>query len=60
MDPYIAAQIFNAKAAAKIIEENCQKAAKENNNKISKEKKRILRKIHNITARYVRDLDKLS
>lgn len=60
MNPYIAAQIFNAKAMAKNIDQACQQTAKENNKKISKNEKKLLKEIHAITIRYISDLDKLS
>lgn len=60
MSPYIAAQIFNAKAMARNFEEACQQVAKENDKKMSKEEKKLLKKVHTITARFINDLDKLS
>lgn len=60
MNPYIAAQIFNAKAMARNFEQACQQAAKEDDGKINKEEERILKRVRTITARFIRDLDKLS
>ena len=60
MNPYIATQIFNAQAMARNFEQACQQAAKQDDGKISKEEKRTLKKVQAITARFIKDLDKLS
>ena len=60
MNPYLATQIFNAKAMAKNFEQACQQAAKQDDGKISKEEKKTLKKVHSITARFISDLDKLT
>ena len=60
MNPYIAAQILNAQAMAKNFDQACQQAAKQDDGKISKEEEKILKKVQSITARFIRDLDKLS
>ena len=60
MNPYIAAQIFNAKAMARNFEQACQQAAKQDDGKISKEEEKLLKKVHAATARFISDLDKLS
>ena len=59
MNPYIAAQILNAQAMARNFEQACQQAAKQDD-KLSKDEKRTLKKVHAITARFISDLDKLS
>ena len=59
MNPYLAAQIFNAQAMARNFEQACHEAAKQDDGKISKEEK-MLKKVHAITARFINDLDKLS
>ena len=60
MNPYIAAQIFNAQTMARNFETACQQAAKQDDEKISKEEEKLLKKIHAITVRFINDLDKLS
>ena len=60
MDPYIKTQIRNAQAMARNLEQACQQAAMKNDNKIDKEEKKLLKKVHAITDRFVNDLDKLS
>lgn len=60
MNPYIAAQIFNAQAMARNFDKACQQAAKQNDGKLSKEEKKLLKKVNTITTRFISDLDKLS
>ena len=60
MNPYIASQIFNAKAMARNFEQACQQVAKQDDGKISKDEEKTLKKVHAITARFINDLDKLS
>ena len=60
MNPYIAAQMYNAQAMAKNYEQACQQAARQDDGKISKEEEKTLKKVHAITARFISDLDKLS
>ena len=60
MNPYLTAQILNAQAMARNFEQACHQAAKQDDGRISKEEEKALRKIHAITARFIKDLDKLS
>ena len=60
MNPYIASQIYNAQAMARNFEQACQQAAKQDDGKISKDEEKALKKIQAITARFIKDLDKLS
>ncbi len=59
MSPYIAAHILNAQAMARNFEQSCNQAAKQNDKKLSREEKKLLKKIHTITERFVNDLNKL-
>lgn len=60
MNPYIAAQIFNAQAMARNFEQACQQAAKQDDGKISKDEEKTLKKVSAITARFIGDLNKLT
>lgn len=60
MNPYIAAQIFNAQAMARNFEQACEQAARQDDGKISKDEEKTLKKVHAITARFINDLNKLS
>lgn len=60
MNPYLAAQILNAQAMARNFEQACHQAAKQDDGKISKEEEKTLKKIRAITARFIKDLNKLT
>ena len=45
---------------ARNFEQACKQAAKQDNGIISKEEEKTLKKVHIITARFIKDLDKLS
>ena len=60
MNQFIKAQIYNITAMAKTFNESCKLSAKADDNKISKEEQRLLRKIDKITSRFIKELKKLS
>lgn len=59
-NPYLEAQILNAKAMARNFEQACKQAAIEDDGIIDVEEEKIIKKVHTITTRFIKALDKLT
>lgn len=60
MNYYIKAQITNMIAMTKTFEQSCEMAAKKDDDSISKEEKKALKKIKAATDEFIKQLEKLS
>lgn len=59
MNQYISAQIFNMIAMARTFEQSCRLAATKDDGQIDKQEEKMLGKIHDATARFIRELERI-
>lgn len=59
MNQYISAQIFNMTAMAKTFEQSCRLAATKDDGQIDKQEEKMLKQIHDATARFIKELERI-